>query len=177
MEKPLSGLHWFWRAVDQAGFVLDVLVQSRRDKKAPKRLFRKLLKKQERAIRVLITNKLRSYAADKYEIMPGVEHRQHKGLKNRAENSHQPTQRQERIIKRFKSPQQVPGFLSTHDQIANVFSRRRTQGTAAKLLVAHSQTFTTWAEATSMEMAASSRRSPTETQPSAHSDIPSKTSS
>jgi putative transposase len=81
--------HWLWRAVDQDGFVLDVLVQSRRDKKAAKRLFRKLLKKQARAPLVLITDKLRSYAAAKREIMPGVEHRQHKGLNNRAENSHQ----------------------------------------------------------------------------------------
>src|SRR5205823_12997226 len=73
--------HWLWRAVDQDGFVLDVLVQSRRNEKAAKRLFRKLLKKQERAHRVLVTDKLKSYAAAKREIMPGVEHRQHKGLK------------------------------------------------------------------------------------------------
>ena len=96
--------HWLWGAVDQDGFVLDVLVQSRRDKKAAKRLFRKLLKKQGRAPLVLITDKLRSYAAAKREIMPGVEHRQHKGLNSRAENSHQPTRRRERIMKRFKSP-------------------------------------------------------------------------
>ena len=70
----------------QDGFVLDVLVQSRRDKEAAKRLFRKLLKKQGRAPRVLVTDKLKSYAAAKREIMPGVEHRQHKGLNNRAEN-------------------------------------------------------------------------------------------
>ncbi len=75
--------HWLWRAVDQDGFVLDILVQSGRDKKAAKRLFRKLLKKQGRAPRVLITDKLGSYAAAKREIMPGVEHRQHKGLNNR----------------------------------------------------------------------------------------------
>src|SRR3954470_20705240 len=81
--------HWLWRAVDQEGFVLDVLVQSRRDKKAAKRLFRKLMTKQGRAPRVLITDKLRSYGAAKRAIMPGVEHRQHKGLNNRAENSHQ----------------------------------------------------------------------------------------
>jgi putative transposase len=95
--------HWLWRAVDQE----DVLVQSRRGKKAAKRLFRKLLKKQGRAPRVLIADKLRSYAAAKREIMPGVEHRQHKGFKNRAKNSHQPTRRRERIMKRFKSPRQV----------------------------------------------------------------------
>jgi len=116
--------HYLWRAVDQHGVVLDVLVQSRRDKKAAKRLLRKLMKKQERAPRVLITDKLRSYAAAKREIMPGVEHRQHKGLNNRAENSHQPTRRRERIMKRFKSPRQVQRFLSIHDQVANLFSRR-----------------------------------------------------
>ena len=104
--------HWLWRAVDQEGFVLDVLVQSRRDKKAAKRLLRKLLKRHLRAPRVLITDKLRSYGAAKREIMPGVEHRQHKGLNNRAENSHQPTRRRERIMKRFKSPRQVQRFLS-----------------------------------------------------------------
>jgi putative transposase len=83
--------HWLWRAVDQDGFVLDVLVQSRCDKKAAKRLFRKLLRKQGRTPRVLVTDKPKSDAAAKREIMPGVEHRQHKGINNRAENSHQPT--------------------------------------------------------------------------------------
>jgi putative transposase len=146
--------HWLWRAVDQEGFVLDVLVQSRRDKKAAKRPLRKLLKKQGRAPRVLITDKLRSYAAAKREIMPGVEHRQHKGLNNRAENSYQPTRRRERIMKRFKSPRQVQRFLSTHDQIANVFSRRPNQDTAAKFHTARNQAFTTWAEVTRVAMAA-----------------------
>src|ERR1700733_12115584 len=137
--------HWLWRAVDQEGFVFDVLVQSRRDKKAAKRLFRKLLKKQGRAPRVLITDKLKSYAAAKREIMPGVEHRQHKGLNNRAENSHQPTRRRERIMKRFNSPRQVQRFLSIHDQVANVFSRRPNQDTAAKFHSARNQAFDTWA--------------------------------
>ena len=146
--------HWLWRAVDQEGFVLDVLVQSRRDKKAAKRLFRKLLKKQGRAPRVLITDKLRSYAAAKREIKPGVEHRQHKGLNNQAENFHQPTRRRERIMKRFKSPRQVQRFLSTHDQIANVFSRRRNQNTAAKFRTARRQAFTTWTEVNGVAMAA-----------------------
>src|ERR1700742_2917491 len=103
--------HWLWRAVDQEGFVLDVLVQSRRDQKAAKRLLRKLLKKHLRAPRVLITDKLRSYGAAKREVMPGVEHRQHKGLNNRAENSHQPTRRRERIMKRFKSAGRCRGFI------------------------------------------------------------------
>src|SRR3954464_8943033 len=72
--------HWLWRAVDQDGVVLDVLVQSRRDKQAAKRLLRKLLKKQGRAPRVLITDKLASYSAAKGDAMPSVEHRQHKGF-------------------------------------------------------------------------------------------------
>src|SRR3954469_4724304 len=72
--------HWLWRAVDQDGVVLDVLVQSRRDKQAAKRLLRKLLKKQGRVPRVLITDKLASYSAAKAEVMPSVEHRRHKGL-------------------------------------------------------------------------------------------------
>src|ERR1700755_48171 len=149
--------HWLWRAVDQEGFGLDVLVQSRRDKKAAKRLLRKLLKKHLRAPRVLITDKLRSYGAAKREIMPGVEHRQHKGLNNRAENSHQPTRRRERIMKRFKSPRQVQRFLSTHDQIANIFSRRPTQDTAAKFHSARRQAFATWGEVSGGAWAAAAR--------------------
>ena len=71
--------HWLWRAVDQTRVVLDVLVQRRRDKAAAKRLLRKLLKRQMRPPRVMITDKLASYGAAKKEITPGVEHRQHKG--------------------------------------------------------------------------------------------------
>lgn len=113
--------HWLWRAVDQHGSVLDVLVQNRRDARAAKRLMRKLLKGQGSAPRVMITDKLRSYGAAKREIMPGVEHRSHKGLNNRAENSHQPIRRRERIMKRFKSPRQLQRFFSIHDPIANLF--------------------------------------------------------
>jgi putative transposase len=115
--------HWLWRAVDQHGTVLDILVQSRRDAKTAKRLLRKLLKKQGIAPRVMITDKLASYGAAKREIMPAVEYRQHRRLNNRAENSHQPTRRRERIMKRFKSAGQAQRFLSVHDQLANFFRR------------------------------------------------------
>src|SRR3954453_16581564 len=124
--------HWLWRAVDQEGVVLDVLVQSRRDKRAAKRLLRKLLKKQGRAPRVMITDKLASYGAAKRELMPGVEHRRHKGLNNRAENSHQPTRRRERQMKRFKSAGQAQRFLSAHDQINNLCHLRRDHVTASE---------------------------------------------
>ena len=112
---------WLWRAVDQNGFVLDVLVQSRRNAKSAKRLMRKLLKKQGHAPRVMITDKLGSYAVAGREIMPQVEHRRHKGLNNRAENSHQPMRRRERIMKRFKSSGQLQRFVSIHDPFANLF--------------------------------------------------------
>src|SRR5829696_1435360 len=112
---PSSPLPHLWRAVDQHGVVLDILVQSRRDKHAAKRLLRKLLNKQMRSPCLLITDKLRSYGAAKRAIMPGVEHRQHKGLNNQAENSHQPTRRRERQMKRFKSARQAQRFLSAHD--------------------------------------------------------------
>ena len=140
--------HWLWRAVDQDGIVLDILVQSRRDKKTAKRLLRKLLQKQRRAPRVLITDKLASDAAAKREIMPGVEHRQHKGLNNRAENSHQPTRRRERQMKRFKSPRQAQRFLSAHDQINNLFHLRRDHLPASQYRAARTQAFQTWAEVT-----------------------------
>src|SRR3954466_1740086 len=140
--------HWLWRAVDQDGVVLDVLVQSRRDKRAAKRLLRKLLKRQARVPRVMITDKLPSYSAAKGEVMPSVEHRRHKGLNNRAENSHQPTRRRERHMKRFKSPGQAQRFLSAHDQINNLFSLRRDHLPAAQYRAARTQAFQTWAELT-----------------------------
>src|SRR4051794_38872004 len=146
--------YWLWRAVDQEGLVLDILVQSRRDKKAAKRLLRKLMKKQERAPRVLITDKLRSYAAAKREIMPGVEHRQHKGLNNRAENSHQPTRGRGRFMNRFKSPRQVQRFLTTQDLVGTLFSRRPSQDTATQFHAARAQAFAPWAEVTGVAMAA-----------------------
>ena len=140
--------HWLWRAVDRDGTVLDILVQSRRDKRAAKRLLRKLLKKQCRPPRVMITDKLASYGAAKKEIMPGVEHRQHKGLNNRAENSHQPTRGRERQMKRFKSPRHAQRFLAAHDGINNLFLLRRHRRPAAEYRAARTRAFRTWAEVT-----------------------------
>jgi putative transposase len=82
--------YWLWRAVDANGYVLDAILQSRRNRKAALRLMRKLLRAQGIPPRVMITEKLRSYSAAKAELIPGVEHRSHKGLNNRAENSHLP---------------------------------------------------------------------------------------
>lgn len=146
--------HHLWRAVDQDGFVLDMLVQSRRDTRAAKRLLRKLLKAQGRAPRVLITDKLKSYGAAKREIMPGVEHRQHKGINNRAEISHQPTRRRERQMKRFKSPCQVQRFLSIHDPVANLFHLHRDHRPVADYRAARAQAFEAWAEVAGARLAA-----------------------
>jgi putative transposase len=83
--------HYLWRAVDQEGNILDILVQRRRDKHAAKKFFRKLLKGLTYVPRVIITDKLKNYRAAKREILPAVEQCQHRYLNNRAENSHQPT--------------------------------------------------------------------------------------
>jgi putative transposase len=117
--------HYLWRAVDQHGRVLDILVQSRRDTKAAKRFFKKLLKGLRYVPRVIVTDKLKSYGAAKREILPGVEHRQSRYLNNRAEVSHQPTRRRERRMQRFKSARQAQRFLSAQGQIHNLFQLRR----------------------------------------------------
>src|SRR6185369_15669504 len=116
--------------------------------KAAKRLLRKLLKRQGRAPRVMVPGKLASYPAAKKELMPGVEHRRHKGLNNRAENSHQPTRRRERQMKRFKSARQAQRFLSTHDRINNLFHLHRDHLPAAEYRAVRAQAFAIWAEVT-----------------------------
>jgi putative transposase len=117
--------HYLWRAVDQDGNILDILVQRRRDKHAAKKFFRKLLKGLAYVPRVLITDKLKSYGAAKRDILPGLEHRQHRYLNNRAENSHQPTRQRERRLQRFKSPGHAQRCLSTYGPIAEYFRPRR----------------------------------------------------
>ncbi len=139
---------WLGRAVDQTGMVLDILVQSRRDTRAAKRLLRKLLKRQCRAPRVMVTDKLASYGAAKRAVMPSVEHRKHKGLNNRAENSHQPTRRRERQMKRFKSAGQAQRFLSAADGINNLFHLRRHRVPATQYRAARTQAFQVWSETT-----------------------------
>jgi len=113
--------HILWRAVDQDGFVLEALVQKRRDTKAGKRFIRKLLYGQGCSPRVMITDKLGSYGAANRAIGLRVcDHRQHKGLNNRGENSHQPVRRRERIMKRFKSARHLQKFASIHEPIYNL---------------------------------------------------------
>ncbi|WP_424140133.1 IS6 family transposase [Roseomonas chloroacetimidivorans] len=136
--------HYLWRAVDQDGHVLDILVQSRRNATAAKRFFRKLLNGLQYVPRVIVTDKLRSYAAAKREILPSVEHRQSRYLNNRAEVSHQPTRRRERQMQQFKSPRHAQRFLSTHSRIHNHFQLRRHRLTAKQYREVRSAAFSAW---------------------------------
>jgi putative transposase len=116
---------YLWRAVDQDGAVLDILGQNRRDTAAARRFFRRLLKTTATVPRVIVTDKLRSYAAAHREVLPSVEHRSHKGLNNRAENSHQPTRQRERAMKGFRSVGGAQRFLSAFSGISPHFRPRR----------------------------------------------------
>ncbi len=139
-------VHYLRRTVDQHGNVLDILVQSRRNAKAAKRFFRKLLKGLRYVPRVIVTDKLRSYAAAKREVLPGVEHRQSRYLNNRAEVSHQPTRRRERQMQRFKSACHAQCFLSAHSRIHSHFQLRRHRLTANQHRAARDYAFRTWRE-------------------------------
>jgi putative transposase len=146
--------HSLWRAVDQDGHVLDILVQNRRNKKAAKKFFRKLLKGLTYVPRVIITDKLKSYGAAKQEMLPGVEHRQHRYLNNRAENSHQPTRQRERRMQRFKSPGQAQRFLSAYGPIAPHFRPRRPRFAAPAYRQELRERFQIWREITVPALAA-----------------------
>ena len=113
--------HWLWRAVDQDGYVLDEIVQNRRDTKAAKRLLIRLLKKTGMPPRRIVTDKLRSYGAARRDIMPTVEHRSHKGLNNRAENSHLPLRKRERTMQGFRSAGGLQRFISIFSALRNLF--------------------------------------------------------
>jgi putative transposase len=146
--------HYLWRAVDQDGHVLDILVQRRRDKHAAKRFFRKLLKGCRYVPRVIITDKLKSYGAAKQEMLPGVEHRQPRYLNNRAENSHQPTRQRERRLQGFKSAGHAQRFLSAYGPIAQHFRPRRHLLSASAYRQERRNRFESWAEITGTEQAA-----------------------
>ncbi|MGC2997525.1 IS6 family transposase [Streptomyces sp. G35A] len=118
-------LRYLWRAGDQDGHVLDVLVQNRRDKAAARCFFRRLLKKTRTPPRVVVTDKLRSYGAAHREVMPCVEHRQSTYLNNRAENSHQPTRQRERAMKGFRGTGAAQRFLSAFSGISPHFRPHR----------------------------------------------------
>ena len=120
-SRSMDAFFYLWRAVDQDGDVLDILVQSKRDRKAAKKFFRKLLKGLQFVPQVIITDQLRSYSAAKTAMVPSVEHHQQKYQNNRAENSHQPTRLRERVMRRFKSAGHAQRFLSAFGIINSHF--------------------------------------------------------
>jgi putative transposase len=136
--------HDLWRSVDRDGNVLDIPVQSRRDKKAAKKFFRKLLKDLTYISRVVNTDKLKSYGAAKRELLPGVEHRHSRYLNNRCENSPQ----RERRMQRFKSPGHAQRFLLAYDPIASHFRPRRHLLRAGEDRQEMAQRFHIWQEIT-----------------------------
>ena len=119
--KIAKKTYYLWRAVDADGMVLDILVQERRNQEAAETFLR----------RVVVTDKLASYAPAIRKVLPRAEHRAHKGLNNRAENSHQPTRQRERRMRRFKSPEQAQRFLEPFGPIYDHFAPKRHRLSAA----------------------------------------------
>ena len=139
--------HWLWRAIDADGDVLDILVQTRRNAKAAKRFFQRLVS-QFGAPRVVITDKLRSYIKPVKTLAPNADHRAHKDLNNAIEVSHRPTRKREKIFGKFKSHRQAQRFLAAHDQINLIFRPRRYQLNATSYRHARSDAFSLWADYT-----------------------------
>ena len=135
---------YLWRAVDEDGDVLDILVQSRRNCRAAVRFFRKLLKRQGCVPRRLITDKLRSYAAACRTVMPSVVHSTDQYANNRAEVSHQPTRQRERQMRRFKSAVHLQRFTSVHGVVQNLFRVGRHLLRAADHRLLQTRAFVEW---------------------------------
>jgi putative transposase len=146
--------HYLWRAVDQKGHVLDILVQRRRNKQAAKKFFRKLLKGLRYVPRVIITDKLKSYGAAKQEMLPGVEHCQHRYLNNRAENFHQPTRQRERRMQGFKSAGHAQRFLAAYGPIAQHFRPCRHRLSAPEYRQVTQERCQVWGEITGTALVA-----------------------
>ena len=136
--------HYLWRAVDQHGVVLDILVQERRNGTAAKRFFKHLLGGLGYKPRRLVTDGLRSYGVAQRAIMPEVRHRTSRYLNNRTENSHRPPRRRERQMQRFKSDGQAQRFLSAHAMIYGHFRPRRHLMAAAAYRRTRARAFRVW---------------------------------
>jgi len=138
---------YLWRAVDQDGDTIDILVQRRRNKKAAVRFFRRLLKGQGREPRWLMTDKLKSYDAAHRAVMPTVKHINTTYANNRAEVSHQPTRQQEYHMRGFSSSSQAQRFLTLHGLTQNLFRLGRHLMRAVHYRRLRTQAFQVWQEA------------------------------
>lgn len=135
---------YLWRAVDQNGEVVDVLVQAKRDKHAALKLMRKLLKKQGFAPRTLVTERWRAYAAAFHDLGLTGWHHQAKWKNNRIESAHVPVRRRERKMQKFRSPGSAQRFLSIHTAVYNTFNTRRHGVTAAEHREGRDRAFDLW---------------------------------
>ena len=141
--------HWLWRAVDQHGVVLDILVQERRDQAAAERFLHRVLDGECGVEpRVVITDKLASYRPAIKRVLPTAEHRRHKRLNNRAENSHLPTRKRERVLQRFKSAEHAQRFLGPFSAVGNHFHPRRHLLTASAYRQVRTERHTVWRDIT-----------------------------
>ena len=148
MVERIGGKRMYlWRAVDHEGEVLDMLVQSRRDSQAALRLMRKLLKKQGFAPKLLVTDKLRSYASAFRRLRLSCPHQQGLRQNNWAENSHQALRRRERKMQRFKSARSAQRFLSMHAAIHNTFNLQRHLVSRSTLRIFRAEAVAQWSEA------------------------------
>ncbi|WP_411194453.1 IS6 family transposase [Rhodococcus erythropolis] len=145
---------YLWRAVDQHGNVLDILIQSRRDGKAATRFFKKILKQQGRRPRVLVTDKLASYQVAHRTTMSATAHRQSKYLNNRCENSHQPTRQRERAMKGFRTVSSAQRFLASSSRISPHFRTPRDRMTATDHRTELATRFQIWDQVTELTPAA-----------------------
>ena len=135
---------YLWRAVDQDGDVIDILLQPRRDQRATERFLRRLVRGQGKEPFRIITDKLKSYGAAKGKILPGVTHDTQQYANNRVELSHQPTRMRERQMRRFKSPRQAQRFLSAHGIITNLFRVGRQHLSSSNHRLLRSRSFEVW---------------------------------
>ncbi len=140
--------HYLWRAVDQDGDVIEILVQRYRNARAATRFFRKLLKGQGSKPWQLVTDKLRSYGAAHRSIMPSVDHNTERYANNLAEVSHQPTRQRERQMRRFKSVGQAQRFLSVHGVVQNLFNLGRHHLRSENYRLLRARSFKDWSAAT-----------------------------
>ncbi len=136
--------HYLWRAVDQDGEVVDVFLQGRRDAKAAKRFFKRMLKKHKGEPRKIVTDKLRSYGVAHRDIIPGSIHDISKYANNRAELSHQPTRVRERGMRKFKSVKQAQRFLNVHAAVYNLFNLGRHLVSAENYRYFRLRAFASW---------------------------------
>ncbi len=140
--------HYLWRAVDQEGDVVDILVSRSRDAGAAKRFFRKLLVGQGTMPWRLVTDKLRSYVSAHRSMMPSVDHNTARYANNRAELSHQPTRQRERQMRRFKSAGHAQRFLSVHGVVQNFFRVGRHRMRSQQYRQLREASFKAWTDST-----------------------------